>query len=158
MPSTTLASTAKAFRSETLTLRTATGLSASILNGVLYGMRFQIPAILASGAAEGAIVNIASIHGAVACPGYAAYTASKHGVVGLTRNAAAEYGAQGLRINAIGPGYINTPMMAPAPEELVAAFVAKHPLGRLGDGGDRSRDHVPPLRQGQLHDRHVRTR
>jgi NAD(P)-dependent dehydrogenase (short-subunit alcohol dehydrogenase family) len=103
------------------------------LNGVLYGMRYQIPAILASGAAEGAIVNMASIHGAVACPGYAAYTAAKHGVVGLTRNAAAEYGAQGLRINAIGPGYMNTPMMAPAPPELVAAFVAKHPLGRLGE-------------------------
>nr|WP_271209064.1 glucose 1-dehydrogenase [Rhodococcus wratislaviensis]GLK33516.1 2,5-dichloro-2,5-cyclohexadiene-1,4-diol dehydrogenase [Rhodococcus wratislaviensis] len=102
------------------------------LSGVLYGMRYQIPAILASGAAEGAIVNIASVHGAVAAPGYAAYTAAKHGVVGLTRNAAAEYGAQGLRVNAIGPGYINTPMMAPAPEEVVTAIKAKHPLGRLG--------------------------
>jgi NAD(P)-dependent dehydrogenase (short-subunit alcohol dehydrogenase family) len=102
------------------------------LSGVLYGMRYQIPAILASGAAEGAIVNMTSIHGAVAAPGYAAYTAAKHGVVGLTRNAAAEYGAQGLRVNAIGPGYINTPMMAPAPKEVVTSLVVKHPLGRLG--------------------------
>jgi NAD(P)-dependent dehydrogenase (short-subunit alcohol dehydrogenase family) len=102
------------------------------LSGVLYGMRYQIPAILASGAAEGAIVNMASIHGAVAAPGYAAYTAAKHGVVGLTRNAAAEYGAQGLRVDAIGPGYINTPMMAPAPKEVVTSLVVKHPLGRLG--------------------------
>lgn len=102
------------------------------LSGVLYGMRYQIPAILAAGAAEGAIVNMASIHGTVAAPGNAAYTAAKHGVVGLTKNAAAEYGAQGLRINAIGPGYIQTPLLASAPQEVVSGLEAKHPLGRLG--------------------------
>jgi NAD(P)-dependent dehydrogenase (short-subunit alcohol dehydrogenase family) len=102
------------------------------LNGVLYGMRYQIPAILAAGAANGAIVNMASIHGTVAAPGNAAYTAAKHGVVGLTKNAAAEYGAQGLRINAIGPGYIDTPLLASAPKEVVSGLEAKHPLGRLG--------------------------
>ena len=102
------------------------------LSGVLYGMRYQVPAILAAGAAEGAIVNMASIHGAVAAPGNAAYTAAKHGVVGLTKNAAAEYGAQGLRINAIGPGYIDTPLLAAAPKEVVNGLEAKHPLGRLG--------------------------
>jgi NAD(P)-dependent dehydrogenase (short-subunit alcohol dehydrogenase family) len=95
-------------------------------------MRYEIPAILAAGAAEGAIVNMASIHGLVAAPGYGAYTAAKHGVVGLTKNAAAEYGAQGLRVNAIGPGYIDTPMVALAPEEVVKVLEAKHPLGRLG--------------------------
>lgn len=102
------------------------------LSGVLYGMRYQVPAIVAAGASEGAIVNMASIHGAVAAPGNAAYTAAKHGVVGLTRNAAAEYGAQGLRVNAIGPGYIDTPLLATAPKEVVDGLEAKHPLGRLG--------------------------
>lgn len=102
------------------------------LSGVLYGMRYQIPAILAAGASEGAIVNMASIHGAVAAPGNAAYTAAKHGVVGLTKNAAAEYGAQGLRVNAIGPGYIDTPLLANAPKEVIDGLEAKHSLGRLG--------------------------
>ncbi len=102
------------------------------LNGVLYGMRYQIPAILEAGASAGSIVNMASIHGTVAAPGNAAYTAAKHGVVGLTKNAAAEYGAQGLRINAIGPGYIDTPLLAAAPQELIDGLAAKHPLGRLG--------------------------
>ncbi|WP_405219208.1 SDR family NAD(P)-dependent oxidoreductase [Agrococcus sp. Ld7] len=102
------------------------------LSGVLYGMRYQVPAILEAGAAEGAIVNMASIHGSVAAPGNAAYTAAKHGVVGMTKNAAAEYGAQGLRINAIGPGYIETPLLAAAPKEVLEGLEAKHPLGRLG--------------------------
>ena len=102
------------------------------LSGVLYGMRYQVPAILAAGAANGAIVNMASIHGTVAAPGNAAYTAAKHGVVGLTKNAAAEYGAQGLRVNAIGPGYIDTPLLAAAPKEVLDGLEAKHSLGRLG--------------------------
>lgn len=102
------------------------------LNGVAFGLRYQIPAILEAGASEGAIVNMASIHGAVAALGNSAYTATKHAVVGLTKNAAAEYGAQGLRINAVGPGYIDTPLLAGAPAEVRDGLVAKHPLGRLG--------------------------
>jgi len=102
------------------------------LNGVLYGMRYQIPAMLRAGAAGCAIVNMASIHGAVAALGNSAYTASKHAVVGLTRNAAAEYGPQGLRINCVGPAYIETPLLAGLPAEFRAALVARHPLGRLG--------------------------
>ncbi|MET1044372.1 MAG: glucose 1-dehydrogenase [Microbacteriaceae bacterium] len=102
------------------------------LSGVLYGMRYQIPEILKSGASEGSIVNMASIHGTVAALGNSAYTATKHAVVGLTKNAAAEYGAQGLRINAIGPGYIDTPLLKTAPEEVLNGLQAKHPLGRLG--------------------------
>ena len=102
------------------------------LSGVLYGMRYQIPAILAAGASEGAIVNMASIHGTVAAAGNAAYTAAKHGVVGLTKNAAAEYGVQGLRINAIGPGYIETPLLLASPQEIQDGLEEKHPLGRLG--------------------------
>ena len=71
------------------------------LNGVLYGMRYQIPAMLKAGARSSAIVDMASIHGTVAAIGNGAYTAAKHAVVGLTRNAAAEYGPQGLRINCV---------------------------------------------------------
>jgi NAD(P)-dependent dehydrogenase (short-subunit alcohol dehydrogenase family) len=102
------------------------------LNGVLYGMRAQIPAMLRTGARECAIVNMASIHGAVAAIGNGAYTAAKHGVVGLTKNAAAEYGPQGLRINCVGPAYIETPLLAAIPADVKAALIAKHPLGRLG--------------------------
>ena len=102
------------------------------LNGVLYGMRFQIPAMLKAGARNAAIVNMASIHGTVAAPGNGAYTAAKHGVVGLTKNAAAEYGPQGLRINCVGPAYIETPLLANLPADQKRELVARHPLGRLG--------------------------
>lgn len=102
------------------------------LNGVLYGMRAEIPAMLEAGAEGCAIVNMASIHGVVAAPGNAAYTAAKHGVVGLTKNAAVEYGPAGLRVNSVGPGYIDTPLLAGLPDEQKAALVDKHPLGRLG--------------------------
>jgi NAD(P)-dependent dehydrogenase (short-subunit alcohol dehydrogenase family) len=102
------------------------------LNGVLYGMRYQIPAMLKAGARSSAIVNMASIHGMVAAIGNGAYTAAKHGVVGLTKNAAAEYGPQGLRINCVGPAYIETPLLANLPEDVKRALVARHPLGRLG--------------------------
>jgi NAD(P)-dependent dehydrogenase (short-subunit alcohol dehydrogenase family) len=110
------------------------------LNGVLYGMRYQIPAMLEAGAKESAIVNMASIHGMVAAIGNGAYTAAKHGVVGLTKNAAAEYGPKGLRINCVGPAYIDTPLLAGLPEEFRSQLVARHPLGRLGRP-----DEVAPL-------------
>jgi len=102
------------------------------LNGVLYGMRYQIPAMLKTGADRCAIVNMASIHGRVAALGNGAYTAAKHGVVGLTANAAAEYGPQGLRINCVGPGYIDTPLLSDLPEEVRGELIGRHPLGRLG--------------------------
>jgi NAD(P)-dependent dehydrogenase (short-subunit alcohol dehydrogenase family) len=102
------------------------------LNGVLYGMRYQIPAMLKAGGTNCAIVNMASIHGMVAAIGNGAYTAAKHAVVGLTKNAAAEYGPQGLRINCVGPGYIETPLLENLPPEHKKALVGKHPLGRLG--------------------------
>ncbi|HSJ32266.1 MAG TPA: glucose 1-dehydrogenase [Longimicrobiales bacterium] len=110
------------------------------LNGVLYGMRYQIPAMLGAGAGECAIVNMASIHGTVAAIGNGAYTAAKHGVVGLTKNAAAEYGPQGLRINCVGPAYIDTPLLAGLPAEVRENLIARHPLGRLGRA-----DEVAPL-------------
>ena len=102
------------------------------LNGVLYGMRYQIPAMLKGDARRCAIVNMASIHGTVAAIGNGAYTAAKHGVVGLTKNAAAEYGPQGLRVNCVGPAYIETPLLASLPADQKRALVARHPLGRLG--------------------------
>jgi NAD(P)-dependent dehydrogenase (short-subunit alcohol dehydrogenase family) len=110
------------------------------LNGVLYGMRYQIPAMLNAGATRCAIVNMASIHGMVAAVGNGAYTAAKHGVVGLTKNAAAEYGAQGLRVNCVGPAYIETPLLENLPDDVRRALVARHPLGRLGRA-----DEVAPL-------------
>src|SRR5687768_9684960 len=110
------------------------------LNGVLYGMRYQIPAMLKGDARGSAIVNMASIHGTVAAVGNGAYTAAKHGVVGLTKNAAAEYGPQGLRVNCVGPAYIETPLLANLPADHRAALIARHPLGRLGRP-----DEVAPL-------------
>jgi NAD(P)-dependent dehydrogenase (short-subunit alcohol dehydrogenase family) len=110
------------------------------LNGVLYGMRYQIPAMLKAGPRRCAIVNMASIHGTVAAIGNGAYTAAKHGVVGLTKNAAAEYGPQGLRINCVGPAYIETPLLVNIPDDQRNALVARHPLGRLGRP-----DEVAPL-------------
>jgi len=110
------------------------------LNGVLYGMRYQIPAMLKADARRCAIVNMASIHGTVAAIGNGAYTAAKHGVVGLTKNAAAEYGPQGLRVNCVGPAYIETPLLASLPADQKRALVARHPLGRLGQP-----DEVAPL-------------
>jgi NAD(P)-dependent dehydrogenase (short-subunit alcohol dehydrogenase family) len=102
------------------------------LSGVLYGMRYQIPAMLRAGAGKCAIVNMASIHGTVAAIGNGAYTAAKHGVVGLTKNAAAEYGPQGLRINCVGPAYIETPLLAGLPADVKKQLITRHPLGRLG--------------------------
>ena len=68
----------------------------------------------------------------IAAIGNSAYTAAKHGVVGLTKNAAAEYGPQGLRINCVGPAYIETPLLANLPQEYRAQLITRHRLGRLG--------------------------
>jgi len=99
------------------------------LDGVFHGLRYQIPAILASGG--GAIVNMSSICGMIGLPGTIAYTAAKHAVIGMTRTAAVEYARQGIRINAVGPAAIDTPMIRvngePSP-----ALIEQHPLGRLG--------------------------
>lgn len=102
------------------------------LSGVFYGMKYQIGAMLKNGG--GSIINIASILGAVGFATAPAYTAAKHGVVGLTQVAALEYGAQGLRVNAVGPGFIHTPMISGLEQDAAirAVLVGAHPLGRLG--------------------------
>lgn len=100
------------------------------LNSLFYGMKYQIPAMLKSGG--GSIVNISSILGAVGFAGSAAYTAAKHGVVGLTKTAALEYSAQNIRVNAVGPGFIDTPLLNQLDAEVKEQLVALHPIGRLG--------------------------
>jgi NAD(P)-dependent dehydrogenase (short-subunit alcohol dehydrogenase family) len=101
------------------------------LNGVFYGMRYQIPAMLKSGG--GSIVNIASILGQVGFATASAYVAAKHGVVGLSKNAAMEYAAQGIRVNSVGPGFIRTPLLTKhLTEEQLTGIAALHPIGRLG--------------------------
>ncbi|HQY38706.1 MAG: SDR family oxidoreductase [Giesbergeria sp.] len=102
------------------------------LSGVFYGMKYQLPAMLKNGG--GAIINMASILGAVGFAGAPAYAAAKHGVVGLTQTAALEYSAQGVRINAVGPGFIHTPMISALEDNKAVndMLVAAHPIGRLG--------------------------
>lgn len=101
------------------------------LNGVFYGCRYQIEQMLKNGG--GNIVNIASIHGTVAAPLSSAYTATKHAVVGLTKNIAAEYAQQNIRCNVVGPGYILTPLLeANLDEAAKNAMAAKAPINRLG--------------------------
>lgn len=102
------------------------------LTGVWRSMRHEIPAMLAGGG--GVIVNVASVAGLNGFPRHPAYAASKHGVVGLTKTAALEYGRKGIRINALCPGFTLTPMV----QQMLDAGLAKDdlaqrvPLGRLG--------------------------
>lgn len=105
------------------------------LSGVFYGMRYQIPAMLAAGG--GTIVNIASILGQVGSKYSPAYVAAKHGVVGLTKTAALEYADKGIRINSVGPGYIKTPLLTNSlTEEQMKPLVGLHPIGRLGEANE----------------------
>lgn len=103
------------------------------LNGVVYGMHYEIQQFLKQGSSsKHAIVNMASIHGHVANLDNAAYTASKHGILGVTKNAAAEYGPKGIRINAVSPAYIKTPLQDSLPQEVQDQLASRHPLGRTG--------------------------
>ncbi|MGV9355880.1 SDR family NAD(P)-dependent oxidoreductase [Streptomyces misionensis] len=101
------------------------------LDGVFYSLRHELPAIEATGNG-GAIVNVASILGSVGFAGSAAYVAAKHGVVGLTKTAAAEYAAKNIRVNAVGPGFIETPLLQGMDRTAYDGLVALHPAGRLG--------------------------
>ncbi|WP_372349241.1 SDR family NAD(P)-dependent oxidoreductase [Streptomyces sp. KL116D] len=101
------------------------------LDGVFFSMRYELPVIEAAGKG-GAIVNVASILGSVGFAGSPAYVAAKHGVVGLTKTAAAEYAAKGVRVNAVGPGFIETPLLKEMDKAAHDGLVALHPAGRLG--------------------------
>lgn len=101
------------------------------LNGVFYACKYELEQMEKNGG--GSIVNIASIHGQVAAPKSPAYTASKHAVVGLTKNIAVEYATKGIRCNAVGPGYIDTPLVSSNLDEAgLKAIAAKSPMNRLG--------------------------
>jgi NAD(P)-dependent dehydrogenase (short-subunit alcohol dehydrogenase family) len=101
------------------------------LSGVFYGMRYEIPAMLARGG--GVIVNIASILGAVGTANSPAYVAAKHGVLGLTKAAALEYATRNIRVNSVGPGYIETPLLTSTLDEAaLQAIAGLHPVQRLG--------------------------
>ncbi len=103
------------------------------LSGVFYGMRYQIPAMLKNKKDGGSIVNIASILAQVGFAMSCAYVAAKHGIVGLTQNAALEYGQQGVRVNAVGPGFIRTPLLDKnLDKQQIKDLVSLHPIGRLG--------------------------
>jgi NAD(P)-dependent dehydrogenase (short-subunit alcohol dehydrogenase family) len=101
------------------------------LKGVWLCMKHEIVQMLAQGG--GAIVNTASIAGLAGLPTSSAYVAAKHGVVGLTKTAAIEYAQGGIRINAVCPGYIETPMTAPMGLERSAAVLAQTPAKRMGE-------------------------
>lgn len=104
------------------------------LTGTYSCMRHQIPAIIASGG--GSIVNCSSTAGLRAAPTVSAYSAAKHGVIGLTRTAAKEYGRDGLRINAICPGTVDTPMFRESMSAYVDTLVKATPVGRLAEASE----------------------
>ncbi|GAB6012231.1 SDR family NAD(P)-dependent oxidoreductase [Viscerimonas tarda] len=102
------------------------------LSSVFYGMHYQIPSMLRTGG--GVIVNMSSILGQVGFAGSCGYVAAKHGVVGLTKNVALEYGKLGIRANVVGPGFVETQLTKKLTEDKEAYdfLVSKHPMGRLG--------------------------
>lgn len=103
------------------------------LKGQWLCMKYEIPAMLKDG---GSIVNVSSILGKVAYQQAPAYVTAKHGLIGLTRAAALEYAESHIRINAVCPGFIYTPMLEKAgitaDHDIEAGIIALHPLGRLG--------------------------
>lgn len=104
------------------------------LTGVFLGVRSQVAAMLPNGG--GSIVNISSILGGVGFETTAAYTAAKHGVVGLTKTIALEYGPKGVRVNSIGPTFIKTSWLDNLPPAAQEMLIARHPLRRFGEVED----------------------
>ncbi|QBD81423.1 SDR family oxidoreductase [Ktedonosporobacter rubrisoli] len=98
--------------------------------GIWLCMKHEISHMLKQG--KGAIVNVSSTLGVAGTAGMAIYTASKHAILGLTRAAALDYARSGIRINAVGPGAIETPMVADTDPMKMEEFRAAHPLGRIG--------------------------
>lgn len=104
------------------------------LKGVWLCMKYEISQMLDQ-VDGGNIINIASIGGHVGAPGRSAYVSSKHGVMGLTKTAALEYGRDGIRVNAVSPGHTMTPLVEEAFKkypEMADEIICKYPVGRLG--------------------------
>ena len=104
------------------------------LSGVFYGMRYAIPEMEKAGG--GAIVNISSILGSVGFPGAGPYVASKHGVIGLTKVAAMENAPRNIRVNAVGPAFVKTPILEALDAPTLEMVAGLHPVGRLGEVGE----------------------
>jgi NAD(P)-dependent dehydrogenase (short-subunit alcohol dehydrogenase family) len=100
------------------------------LNAVFFAVKYEIAAMLACGG--GAIVNMASMLGSIGFPYSSAYVAAKHGVIGLTKTAGIEYAGKGVRINAVGPGVIDTPLMRDVDAAAAETLRSLHPAGRFG--------------------------
>jgi NAD(P)-dependent dehydrogenase (short-subunit alcohol dehydrogenase family) len=100
------------------------------LNGVMYGTRYAVPHLLES---EGCIVNVASIYGLVGAPSATAYATAKGGIINMTRSVAVDYASDGVRVNSICPGFVETPMTQPAFEdETFYEYVrGQTPIGRV---------------------------
>ncbi|MDR9434503.1 SDR family NAD(P)-dependent oxidoreductase [Pontimonas sp.] len=102
------------------------------LHSVFYGIKYQAPEIVKSGG--GSIVNTSSILGLVGEVGVLPYVTSKHALVGMTKASALAYASQGVRVNSVHPGYINTPLLENNLEpEAIAGLTSLHPIGRLGE-------------------------
>lgn len=104
------------------------------LNAVFRNMKAQLLAMQDNGG--GAIVNIASILGSVGFANNPAYVTAKHGVVGMTKSAAVDYAAHGVRVNSVGPGFIDTPLLAHTDNATRDYLISKHPIGRLGQADE----------------------
>jgi len=124
------------------------------LDGVFYGCKYELTQMEKNGG--GVIVNIASIHGTVAAPLSSAYTSTKHAVVGLTKNIGAEYGQKNIRCNAVGPGYIDTPLLNQLDEEHKKSFNCKTSDGKTREIGRSCRtSFISKLRQIFFYDRRL---
>lgn len=104
------------------------------LRGVFLGIHYAIPEMLKTGG--GSIINTASMAATVAFPGMASYCAAKGGVIMLTKTAAAEYAAQGIRVNAISPGTIQTAITGHLPQDMITAIIERNPVGRIADASE----------------------
>jgi len=101
------------------------------LKGVFLGLKYAIPVMVDAGG--GAIVNVASVAGLTGVDLIGPYTASKHGIVGLTKNAALEYSGRGVRVNAVAPNAIRTPLMDVSPPEFIEGLIAPQAMKRVGE-------------------------
>jgi NAD(P)-dependent dehydrogenase (short-subunit alcohol dehydrogenase family) len=104
------------------------------IKGVFYCMKYEIEQMLKSGG--GAIVNTSSIFGLNGYPGWSLYTATKHAVTGMTKAAALDYAKLGIRVNAVGPGPVETPLLAKGTGGDPHSYAAFVPIGRIGQPED----------------------